>query len=116
MQLAESSGEEGPPFLHDVVSAVGAIAEDMDQKGAFEGCLMTPEAVAEVVKVMCVVGKTATTDTVQFAQHARHGQVGADDVALLARRRPDLQELITRAAGPPTKPTKKGSKKKEKGG
>ncbi|KAF6824903.1 hypothetical protein CPLU01_10581 [Colletotrichum plurivorum] len=90
--MADSADEERRERLKAALwFAVGKI---VDEESIQQNCNATPQFIGALTEMVWAQIESVATDLESFSRHAGRTSVKSEDVVLLARKNPDLLDLI----------------------
>ncbi|KZL76693.1 apoptosis-inducing TAF9-like domain 1 family [Colletotrichum tofieldiae] len=110
--MADTAGEDERERLKAALwFAVGKI---VDEESIKQGCNATPQFIGALTEMVWAQIESVAGDLESFSRHARRTTVSTDDVVLLARKNPDLLDIVRGFVDEKKADKQKKGKNKEK--
>ncbi|KAK1599476.1 kinetochore component CENP-S-domain-containing protein [Colletotrichum navitas] len=71
-----------------------AVGKIVDEESIKQGCNATPQFIGALTEMVWAQIESVAGDLESFSRHARRSTVTTDDVVLLARKNPDLLDIV----------------------
>ncbi|TDZ19443.1 Centromere protein S [Colletotrichum sidae] len=91
--MAESANEEQRERLKAALWF--AVGKMVDEESIKQNCNATPQFIGALTEMVWSQIESTAMDLENFSRHARRTTVQTEDVLLLARKNPDLLDLVT---------------------
>ncbi|KAI3550157.1 hypothetical protein CPAR01_08211 [Colletotrichum paranaense] len=71
-----------------------AVGKIVDEESIKQNCNATPQYIGALTEMVWAQIESVATDLESFSRHARRSTVHTEDVVLLARKNPDLLDIV----------------------